>query len=446
MKIVVKFLAVVSVLVSVTEPVDARAAGAADSVVKVFAQMRLPNPVRPWTKQNPVEVGGSGVVIEKNRILTNAHIVLYADEIFVQGGQGGDRVEAKIVAIGPAIDLAVLALEDDSFFAKRPPILRAAKLPEITSRVQVQGYPVGGTTLSTTQGTVARIEYEAYETGAHGLRIQVDAAINPGNSGGPALVDGKMIGLISGAAENIGFIIPNQEVDEFMSDVAEGRYDGKPYVLDQFQKLENESLRTKLGLAKNVRGIMVREPRLRDTAYPLREFDIVTKIGQHEVDNEGMIQADDNLHLAFTSQVPKLAKAGAVPISLMREGKMLEIALPVSCEPGGLIRGYDGGYPSYFVCGPLVFSPVFAEALPLYLRYNRGLAARNSPITNRHIVLFPASIAHIFPLPERRDRSLVDGLRNSMSGLVSSTGATSSGAVGVGERSFDSQPQERVAG
>jgi hypothetical protein len=63
-----------------------------------------------------------------------------------------------------------------------------------------------------------------------------------------------------------------------------------------------------------------------------------------------------------------------------------------------------------------------------------------------HIVLFPASIAHIFPLAERRDRSLVDGLRNSMSGLVSSTGATSSGSVGVGERSFDSQPQERVAG
>ena len=40
-------------------------AGSADSVVKVFTQMRLPNPVRPWVKQNPVEVMGSGVVIER---------------------------------------------------------------------------------------------------------------------------------------------------------------------------------------------------------------------------------------------------------------------------------------------------------------------------------------------------------------------------------------------
>jgi S1-C subfamily serine protease len=137
----------------------ARAAGTNDSIVKVFSQMRLPNPVRPWVKQNPIDVGGSGVVIDKNRILTNAHLVVYADEIFVQGGEGGDRVEAKVVGIAPAIDLAVLALEDESFFAKRPPIPRGTKLPEITSRVLVQGYPVGGNTLSTTQGTVTRIEY-----------------------------------------------------------------------------------------------------------------------------------------------------------------------------------------------------------------------------------------------------------------------------------------------
>ena len=203
MRTVVQCLAGMCVLMASTEWVEALAAGTADSVVKVFSQMRLPNPVRPWVKQNPIEVMGSGVVIARNRILTNAHLVVYADEIFVQGGQGGDRVEAKVAAIGPGIDLAVLTLEDETFFAKRPPIARASKLPEITSRVAVQGFPVGGNSLSTTQGTVARIEYEIYETGTAGLRIQVDAAINPGNSGGPALVDGKMIGVISGHAENI---------------------------------------------------------------------------------------------------------------------------------------------------------------------------------------------------------------------------------------------------
>ncbi len=261
MKRIVPWLAVASTVFLPLLGGQAHAAGSADSVVKVFTQMRLPNPVRPWTKQNPVEVMGSGVVIEGKRILTNAHLVLYADEIFVQGGQGGDRVEAKVVAVGPGIDLAVLTLEDEIILRQAAANPRASKLPEITSRVAVQGFPIGGNSLSTTQGTVARIEYEIYSTGAAGLRIQVDAVINPGNSGGPAVVDGKMIGVISGHAENIGYIIPNQEIDDFATDVADGHYDGKPFVFEQFQTMENEALRAKLGVAKNVHGLLVREPK-----------------------------------------------------------------------------------------------------------------------------------------------------------------------------------------
>jgi hypothetical protein len=62
-----------------------------------------------------------------------------------------------------------------------------------------------------------------------------------------------------------------------------------------------------------------------------------------------------------------------------------------------------------------------------------------------HIVLFPASIAHIFPVGERKERFLVDAMRSPMAAFVSSSVATTAGAAGAGERSFDSQPQERIA-
>src|ERR1039458_7341647 len=51
------------------------------SVVKVFSTMRYPDPFKPWTKQAPSEVTASGVVIEGKRILTNAHVVLYATQV-----------------------------------------------------------------------------------------------------------------------------------------------------------------------------------------------------------------------------------------------------------------------------------------------------------------------------------------------------------------------------
>src|SRR5580700_1358024 len=54
------------------------------AVVKVFATMRYPDPYKPWTKQSPSEVTASGVVIEGKRILTNAHVVLYASQVQIQ--------------------------------------------------------------------------------------------------------------------------------------------------------------------------------------------------------------------------------------------------------------------------------------------------------------------------------------------------------------------------
>ena len=166
-----------------------------NSVVKVFATMRYPDPFKPWSKQAPQESTASGVVIEGKRILTNAHVVLYASQVQVQANTAGDKISATVVAVAPGIDLAVLKLDDDSFFATHPPLPRANKLPQIKDAVLAYGFPTGGTSLSITKGIVSRIEFVPYNFPVSGLRIQIDAAINPGNSGGPAIAGDKMIGL-----------------------------------------------------------------------------------------------------------------------------------------------------------------------------------------------------------------------------------------------------------
>ena len=58
-----------------------------NAVVKVFSTSRLPDPYKPWTKQAPRESTGTGVIIEGKRILTNAHVVLYASQVQVQANQ-----------------------------------------------------------------------------------------------------------------------------------------------------------------------------------------------------------------------------------------------------------------------------------------------------------------------------------------------------------------------
>ena len=184
-----------------------------NAVVKIFSTMRYPDPYKPWAKQSPSEATGTGVIIEGRRILTNAHVVLYASQVQVQANQAGDKISATVESIAQDIDLAVLKLDDETFFDTRPPLARASTLPEIKDAVLAYGYPTGGTSLSITKGIVSRIEFANYNLNVSGLRIQIDAAINPGNSGGPAIAGDKMIGLAFshlGGAQNIGYIIPNE--------------------------------------------------------------------------------------------------------------------------------------------------------------------------------------------------------------------------------------------
>ena len=77
-------------------PTPGTAAETQDSVVKVLATLRYPNPLKPWAKGDPVAVVGSGVIVEGKRILTNAHLVRYATEVAVQTRPGADKVEAKV--------------------------------------------------------------------------------------------------------------------------------------------------------------------------------------------------------------------------------------------------------------------------------------------------------------------------------------------------------------
>jgi S1-C subfamily serine protease len=342
-----------------TAPKPARSAQLESSVVKIFTTSRQPDLFRPWNKAAPSESTGSGVVIEGNRILTNAHVVNYASRVEVRAKEGGDKMIAKVVAIARGIDLAVLELEDNSFFTNRLVPQRASVLPEVKDEVLAYGYPFGGNSLSITKGIVSRIEFVSYNFPTQGLRIQVDAAINPGNSGGPVFAGDKMIGLaysIASSAQNIGYIIPNEEVELFLQDITDGKYDGKPAIFDELQTLENPALRSFLKVEKSVRGMVVQRPISKDESYPLKEWDIITRIGNTDIDNQGLVRLTSDVNVRFQYHVQKFAKNGKVPLTVIREGKPQSIELPVTPRRPRLVDTLDGSYPSYFIYGPMVFS------------------------------------------------------------------------------------------
>jgi S1-C subfamily serine protease len=359
-------------------------------VVKIFATKRLPDLTKPWAKQAPQEVSGSGVILQDYRILTNSHVIAYADQIYIQPYQSTEKISCKVLFQAPGVDLALLKPDDESLLKQYPSITLADYLPEMKSTVNVYGYPIGGKEQSVTEGIVSRIEYGNIFYDSAGLMIQIDAALNSGNSGGAAVSNGKMIGIACSklvSAENIGYIIPAEEIKIFLQDCADGKYDGQ-YVLRgiSLQTTENDALRRRLGIPKETTGIMISRVKNIDKNFLLKPFDIITHIGQNAVDNEGNVRINENLRLSASYLIPRLAKDNKVDMTVVRSGKSVKLSVPVSIESQQLIRFKGFTYPRYFIYGPLVFCEVpYIETRQIYAQQKAILffAATDSPIVTR---------------------------------------------------------------
>jgi hypothetical protein len=350
------------------------------SVVKIFSTVRYPDRFQPWIKKAPVSTSASGVVIEGNRILTTAHAVAYGSEVQVQGDQATDKLTATVEGISLEIDLAVLKLNDDSFFDTHPPLKRASRLPQVKDLVAAYGYAVDGAIMSLARGRVSSIDFTAYNLGAAGLRVEVDGVLNPGCIGGPVLAGDTMIGLAFSPPTkmaDIFYILPCEEVDLFLKAIREGSYHGRPRLDLVLQGLQNPTLRSFLGADKSVHGVVVQQVGPVPADNPLRKWDIITQVGKTDLDDEGGVHLDNGLHAAFTYLLSQTALNGKAPVTVIRSGQVLHLDVPLQSNPSRLLPGLSGEFPDYFVCGPLAFSDasqdLFYDLISGTISANNGL-------------------------------------------------------------------------
>eukprot|EP01119_Soliformovum_irregulare_P005076 TRINITY_DN1645_c1_g1_i1.p1 TRINITY_DN1645_c1_g1~~TRINITY_DN1645_c1_g1_i1.p1 ORF type:complete len:553 (+),score=147.15 TRINITY_DN1645_c1_g1_i1:20-1678(+) len=338
-----------------------------DPMIKVFATTASPNHFLPWQMKSSRDSTGSGFIFNNNGtpgILTNAHVV--ANQTFVSVRRHGlpNRFIAKVESIGHDCDIAMLTVEDP-FFWKGVQPLELGDVPSLQDEVSVVGYPTGGDNISITNGVVSRIELSPYVHGATNLlSIQIDAAINPGNSGGPVIQDGKVAGIAFQnlpTAENIGFIIPVPIIKHFLEDkIRNPRYMGFPALGVQCQPMENPFLRKFFKLKAEDTGLLVTwiSP-LSKAKNVLQLDDVITKVDQYQVANDGTVRfSDRGDRVAFDHVFHSKFLDQSVNLKILRNGEPLEVNVSLT-ERDTMnlvpIHTHDSR-PSYFVHGGLVFT------------------------------------------------------------------------------------------
>ena len=338
-----------------------------NSVVKIYTVYNTYDYDRPWQMKGQDSCSGSGTIIAGKRILTNAHVV--ADHTFIQVRKAGDakRYTAEVEVVAHKCDLAILKVNDDAFFENVDPI-QIGDLPRVRDRVAVYGFPEGGDELSITEGVVSRVEHNLYSHSfAHLLTCQIDAAINEGNSGGPVMKEDKLVGVAFQAmsredVENIGYMVPSPVIKHFLTDIADGTYDGIPELGISSQNLENPDIRQRFGMSKTETGALVTHI---DPDSPakgvLRPGDVVLSIDGVRVENDRTVEfrEGERTHLAYLIQQKQMNDN--VRLKILRQNKVMNVVVKLSLplHSSRLVphEQYDV-MPTYYILGGMLFEPV----------------------------------------------------------------------------------------
>jgi len=172
----------------------------------------IPGRIAELLRRSTVQIRGcgSGIVLNDDRILTNAHVLIGGDPAVETWD--GKTLRARLVKMDRQRDLALLVTEQAGAFAAT----LASGEAKAGQAVIAVGNPLGFIG-AVSSGFI-------YKVGAiRGLSvrrwIQADVRLAPGNSGGPlADINGRVIGINTMIAGGLALSIPVASVQEFLSD------------------------------------------------------------------------------------------------------------------------------------------------------------------------------------------------------------------------------------
>jgi serine protease Do len=240
----------------------------------------------PQSEERPRGVGSGFIITADGFVLTNAHVIDGADEVYVTLTDKRE-LKAKVVGVDKRTDVAVVKIE-----APALPTLRIGDVGKLKvgEWVMAIGSPFG---LENTV-TAGIVSAKARDTGEEIRFIQTDVAVNPGNSGGPLInMRGEVVGINSqilsrsGGFMGISFSIPIDDAIKVADQLRTGGRVVRGRIGVQIAPVDKDVAES-LGLSKP-QGAVVRmvEPGGPADKAGVEAGDIITRYNGQAVDSAG---------------------------------------------------------------------------------------------------------------------------------------------------------------
>jgi hypothetical protein len=183
--------------------------------------------------------------------------------------------------------------------------------------------------------------------------------------------DGKVVGVaFQGlqSADNIGFMIPTTVIRHFLKDIEDGTYDGfASSAVTIFEGLQNPAYRAYLKIPAEAQGVVIVFVQPNSTAQEVfKAEDVLTKIGDFDIDNDGMIKIYD-LTLNWSEVLEQKQIGQSIPVAFYRDGTLQKADLKAALNPMPLPWGLQfDTQPSYFVYAGITFTPLSRNYLQTF--------------------------------------------------------------------------------
>ncbi|MGE0539101.1 MAG: S1C family serine protease [Dehalococcoidia bacterium] len=259
------------------------------------------------TAQQGEGTGTGFIVDQRGYIVTNNHVVTLGTNREASRFQvdlsDGRTVEGTLVGRDERTDLAVIKIEADNLTPVR---FADSTKEEIGEDVLAIGFALDlGSTPTVTKGVISAKDRVINETLNAGGRaypisisgaIQTDAAINPGNSGGPLVnMQGEVVGINTAGlvgdagqpVQGIFFAVSSQVAEPIVESLIDNGQVERGYLGVEVTTVSPQAARAE-GQG-DVEGAGIRSVTGGSAAdrAGLRAGDVITKIGDHEINNIG---------------------------------------------------------------------------------------------------------------------------------------------------------------
>ncbi len=327
---------------------------------------------RPWQKKAPFSKRALGAVLSKGRVLVTADLVANQNYVELERAETGEKTGADVVVIDYEANLALLQPSDKKFLDGLTPLQLALDTVVGDHLAAMQLEPTGA--LVITDGLVTTIQMTRYPADLGQFltyRISMTMQYRDNSYTIPLVKQNKLAGLLLryDPRSQVLDAIPAPIIAHFLKAAETTPYSGFPSAGFGFFPTRDPQLRKYAGQTGKAAGVYVMsiDPRMPAAQAGMQVGDIITNVAGNEIDQNGNYVDPLYGKIEFTNLLTTKFYAGdTVPFQIQRAGKplALNVVLAHRAADDYVIPPYnDGGPPSYYVLGGLIFQELSRQYL-----------------------------------------------------------------------------------